>query len=391
MSVLSPLDRFWAEGVIRSPSSADHSVMRSLMERYVAGEHEAVWHDLAALGIAVREETYAADAIAVAEETMKRARHNSELIVTRLEKLGYQFYTQRNVHAELMQLISKAAVLTADLSSAELSLLGVADPPLPGSPIRWPLTATNALPQLPDPNSAIARLGAGITGKNTTAAEMLDSFQPYMQLSASLAESAADSQLKPSPTVAADIAEYETRIGGRIPLSLAAWCKIVGPLSLVGEHPTLSFRVPNWTPDLAVVGTDDPAIVVKNRPAPFQIPPLSDPLEINCLRFHDDKQYDEELEDGYGTPGFRSSRAGLPRNLMLADNDRGKAGLAGSTESYSMTVPDASADAIFGDWHRTTFVDYLRISFRWGGFPGWERYSNCPNEVAYLREGLLDL
>ena len=62
-----------------------------LLARYLSGESTSVWRDLAALGPAARMELYYADAVAVASETMKRARRNVELIVPRLETLGYEF------------------------------------------------------------------------------------------------------------------------------------------------------------------------------------------------------------------------------------------------------------------------------------------------------------
>jgi hypothetical protein len=62
-----------------------------LLARYLSGESASVWRDLTALGPAARMELYYADAVAVASETMKRARHNVELIVPRLETLGYEF------------------------------------------------------------------------------------------------------------------------------------------------------------------------------------------------------------------------------------------------------------------------------------------------------------
>jgi hypothetical protein len=54
-------------------------------------------------------------------------------------------------------------------------------------------------------------------------------------------------------------------------------------------------------------------------------------------------------------------------------------------------VPNEGADGICtitGD----RFVDYLRLSFRWGGFPGWRNYENRPDvELKYLAEGLLEI
>jgi hypothetical protein len=64
----------------------------NLLRRYQAGEHEAVWADMLALGSRVREAPHFEDAWAVARETMRRARHNVELIIHRLDEIGYRFW-----------------------------------------------------------------------------------------------------------------------------------------------------------------------------------------------------------------------------------------------------------------------------------------------------------
>ena len=60
---------------------------------------------------------------------------------------------------------------------------------------------------------------------------------------------------------------------------------------------------------------------------------------------------------------------------------------------YTVQLPNAAADAgLEGEVHNITFVEYLRLSFQWGGFPGWEKYEDRPEkELAFLREGLLPL
>src|SRR5579864_157836 len=63
-----------------------------LLRRYLAGDHEAVWADMMALGARVREAPYLDDASAVARETMRRARQNVELLVRRLDQIGYTFW-----------------------------------------------------------------------------------------------------------------------------------------------------------------------------------------------------------------------------------------------------------------------------------------------------------
>jgi hypothetical protein len=51
--------------------------MLAFLEGYRNGEHAEVWSGLERLGESVRDEPYVTDAAAVAEETMKRARHDS--------------------------------------------------------------------------------------------------------------------------------------------------------------------------------------------------------------------------------------------------------------------------------------------------------------------------
>ncbi len=60
-----------------------------MLDRYLAGDHRAVWSDLVALGAAVREEAHAADALAVAYETMRRVDANVRTVSARLTQLGF--------------------------------------------------------------------------------------------------------------------------------------------------------------------------------------------------------------------------------------------------------------------------------------------------------------
>jgi hypothetical protein len=62
-----------------------------LLDRYMAGEHEKVWQEMGALGEAALSGPQAADAAAVAEETMRRVEANVRTIAGRLHKLGYRF------------------------------------------------------------------------------------------------------------------------------------------------------------------------------------------------------------------------------------------------------------------------------------------------------------
>ncbi|NWG22439.1 MAG: hypothetical protein HXY39_19195 [Chloroflexi bacterium] len=65
--------------------------MATWLERYRNGEHEQVWAEMMAAGESIRHEPLFSDALAVARETMRRARQNVETLRDRLEQSGYQF------------------------------------------------------------------------------------------------------------------------------------------------------------------------------------------------------------------------------------------------------------------------------------------------------------
>jgi len=57
---------------------------------------------------------------------------------------------------------------------------------------------------------------------------------------------------------------------------------------------------------------------------------------------------------------------------------------------YEIEVPCACADApLLFERHETTFVNYLRMSLHWAGFPGWERMPVRPERnITTLTAGL---
>jgi hypothetical protein len=76
--------------------------MITYLERYrefaSAGyENTRVWAELTSLGSDIRNEPLYSDALAVARETMSRARQNIEILVDRLKKLNYRFLDTREI------------------------------------------------------------------------------------------------------------------------------------------------------------------------------------------------------------------------------------------------------------------------------------------------------
>src|SRR5579863_4643127 len=326
--------------------------MATFLERYQAGERAAVWDELMALGEGVRREAYYADAVAVATETMRRARHNVELLIQRLDERGYRF---RNEVSSAEDRLSRLYVVN-QLSSQMESWAG-------------------------------ARSGQ----LNVHSLKMLDGLQalkskmaPLLEKSAAEATKQAAAQKKPpiedayvfSPPdgeTPGMLEELEKAAGGPLPLSLRAWYQQVGGVSLMGSHAVLngvSFSnrgMLSQFESLQAHGVPGPAVGADFAPDPLVIYPLDELLDQSADREDDEE---EELQ------------------LVISPDDLHKANISG--DAYYITLPDARADFPFDDWHKTTFVNYLRSVFEWGGFPGWERYGNPPRkEIQELSEGLL--
>lgn len=351
----------------------DFSRMPTFLERYQAGDHMRVWADMEALGGAVREERYFDDAQAVANETMKRVRHNAEVVVARLGSLGYQFEPNADSVGDMLERMQEGMEQTDRYREFRRQ-----NPPAPGP----------NFPEFQAVLEPLRRQNEAAAQQRLTAREKLNALQE--QIRERGRESVKSQAIKaPSSTVADEIAEIEEWAGGPLPLSLRAWCEIVGSVSLVGTHPALAFRAERQTPMMLInpdFHRDAAGRVAKLRAAGVKAttvletppqPPLSDPLEITCT-LEQQEPYHKDEDEGFG------------RRLILGRDDELKADISGLGDLYGIEVPSSGADALFEDWHKTSFVTYLRIAFQWGGFPGWERYSQRPEkEIAYLQEGLL--
>jgi hypothetical protein len=65
----------------------------------------------------------------------------------------------------------------------------------------------------------------------------------------------------------------------------------------------------------------------------------------------------------------------LAYELWLAPDVLQRAKISGGAP-YHIVLPSQEMDSTFFDWaHNALFVNYLRICFRWGGFPSFEEWS----------------
>lgn len=147
------------------------------------------------------------------------------------------------------------------------------------------------------------------------------------------------------------IAELE-QFTGSLPLSLKCWYEQVGAINLIGLFPS----------NERVYG------------------PILDPLYVNSVK----------MALQMVTSLVNLNMWEEDHMLILAPDHYHKYGYSGAG-SYNIALPCIAADANFlNEPHHTTFVNYLRVCFRWGGFPGLE-FNNrlSQNELGFLTKDLL--
>lgn len=171
---------------------------------------------------------------------------------------------------------------------------------------------------------------------------------------------------RPAPDICERLDRLERNVGGPMPLSIRAWCEEVGAVSLLGSHAALqaaSISSP-LAGHRAAIGTNvalaEPAVETATAPEPLVVNP--------CF-------------DGWDQPAAPPYRGAFTLTL-------GPANVAGP---HRMTIPNPAADGLFLNGHRRNFVDYLRASFRHGGFPEFARRKHRPHEIDFLSEGLLEI
>jgi hypothetical protein len=279
-----------------------------------------VWDELVALGEGVREEPVFADAVAVADETVRRAHSNAEILIPRLAAKGYQF-SDRTLEEKLRHINRILSNIEAAQGRRDSQRAGKQQEK---AALEVELERMRTRPPIGNPRVFYA-VDEDISYQDEQTAN-------YFHL-------------------------IEQRVKGPMPISLEAWYRRIGKISLVGAHEVL------------------------NPPGNA----IADPLAI------------ASLPDFYTTLCY--ANPGDKQRVALSDDDRSKAGLPKTTPvgvsapRYEVSIPNAAADfRIENEWRGTYFVNYLRRAFEWGGFPGWERDPNPPRAaIAELTEGLLPI
>lgn len=387
-----------------------------LLRRYEAGEHERVWADMMALGTGVREAPHFDDAWAVARETMRRARHNIEQIIRRLDAMGYRFWNGKQgkpkgppsrivFGAQVIEASPVEALLAAMFETARAPRLGLITPammrqlhamyqtamfpwldrqllltkgqrfPLDAEATalfeqakKLPPTEAGAATELIDRLDDLHRRALDQAkshwrqkGEDPPALRDKKAAEERQRQEAQTTDHLTDKRVFRAPGKKAPaIVRKLEKAGVFLPLSLRAWIEEVGSVNLAGAHP----RLCSWA-DESFAGTyADPLMVV--------------PDMVELEAWHEQNE-GEALDWVIGWDTKAKAR-------LVIDDEQLDYG-------YSVTLPEPAADApLKAEPRNTTFVGYLRNAFRWGGFPGWEAHKDRPEaELATLRDGLLPL
>jgi hypothetical protein len=181
-----------------------HAQMPTFLDRYNVGDRVEVWDDLTELGDGVRHPLYFEDAAAVAKETMRRARHNVETLIRRLDAMGYRFLDE--VTAAQAQLVHFQAM--DDMAGKTTS-----------------------------------RSAAGGSVADETDARLARRKADLVKAAAKKRKDPLDDKFvfcPPDKATPKQLAKIERLARGPMPMSMRAWYEEVGGVSLMGSHPVLN-------------------------------------------------------------------------------------------------------------------------------------------------------
>lgn len=334
--------------------------MTDFLERYQRGEHEQVWDELNALGEQVGAGSLHDEALAVARETMRRARRNIEMLIPRLVAVGYHFgygWIQPYARERLVRPYHAAY----DPATGKYAHKVLMEPHVPddfaiGYRVAYEDRLEMAREQPPlftpanDVEEKLAQLERNIAAGQLAPSNHIQELQR---------------ELRAKPSAPALIAELETLMGP-LPHSIRAWYELVGGVNFVGDHAQWREFLPEAVP-MDEYDYLNPMCEL-------------DPLAIYALDERRLAHYRRWMKPD--ETRFR---------LTLAEDGTGKYLDAGPRYFRKITLPQPTSDAPFTHGGQY-FVAYLRDCFQWGGFPGWARFESRPEEdLAFLTQDLLPL
>jgi hypothetical protein len=337
--------------------------MPSYLERYRQGEFEQVWSELLGLGDKVRKKPLHAEALSVAKETMTRARANIEMLVPRLQKLGYQFAHPERVFVPADKEFRRHVV--------DMEKRGG---PLPLSLRAWceVVGEVNFMGSHPKLSTYVQMPSGQEIGQG-----FLSLFAKHGGVAA-----AVPSGQEVVPGLLALLAKQQGGAASAAGDSLRQSFELTQSLLnevVQGIKTGQPARSPNVAAGLRA--SQELLGQFQRPPAALERPDVeSDPLVVEpyFMDLEDAQDDDEDDADSH--------------TVIIAPDSTHKTNHSGGSP-YAIDIPNSAADApLDGDENYGTFVEYLRTCFRWGGFPGLRASKNPPREeLAFLTQGLLSL
>jgi hypothetical protein len=175
-----------------------------------------------------------------------------------------------------------------------------------------------------------------------------------------------DLRTPPKPSDQAVLARIVEISGAPVPPTLLAFWRVVGGINWVWDYNASVAR-----PDLG-----------------FELPPE----EHDVLCVYAPSVVDYLFEEWVDEKERYDSELVHPFRIDLAPDYLHKANISGGGP-YCIEVPFLGADPLFADErHGLPFLDYLRLAFRWAGFPGLDQHAgrrDVRDFVARFDKGLL--
>lgn len=301
----------------------------SYLNRYLQGEHEAVWDELQTRGAEIYNPSLYDDALAVARETMRRARANIEMLIVRLAQTGFVFGYD---HLLLQTVAHPLSGRKADWERYMEALRWSREQP----PLFLPA-------RLGEQGRAETREAMDWEGLEDALEELLEAYDIY-------------------PDMPKHFHEVESMIG-RLPLSLRVWYEEVGTVNFYGYHP-------RWSDYLDV---DASITDMRNR----YLMTYCDPLQVCVL----DNAHMAHLREWH--------QRGHLHAFEFAPDPYFKDYTTGSSTPFSLLPADAIDGELASYPSKPTFVHYLRRCMRWAGFPGMAEWSRVPeDDIAFCTQDL---
>ena len=304
------------------------------LERYQEGQHKEVWDELVQLGPAVFEDQLYAEALSVARTMMRRVRSNIEILIAKLLQCGFVFGYDFRLLVQLERSLTSAQNRRLYM---EMCNLAHEQPPVF-------LSAHQQEEEIAETQKLIEQDG---------------SFPLFF-------EEGLDNEthLRQNKSY---IDELE-QIVGPVPLAVRAWFEEIAAVNFYGHHPQWNQFVPSPHQEH-----------LSNQIRPDFLMSYCDPFQV-CLLNEQKMMVLKEM--------YTKNKSCI---FEIAPDHDFKDLYAGTSTPYCFALPYANADVIMPTYYSsTTFVDYLRLSLTWAGFPGMIKWQDIPrDELDFLTSGLL--